>query len=352
MKIINLEFSPITMKLREPYTIAYETVNSASNMLCRLITDKNIVGVGVAAPDLEVTGESIETVSKICTDVVEPFLKGKDPLRIAKIITELKPHLQNHPSALAMVDIALYDILGKKSGLPVYKLLGGFRTKAATSITVGILPLSETLKRCRAFVSDGFKIIKIKGGLNLDEDIEKIIKIREAVGKNIALRFDANQGYTVQQSKRFVTETCKAKLELIEQPTPKNELDLLGKVTSSVPIPVMADESLMNLRDAFKLARNELVDTVNIKLMKVGGIYEALHINSVAKAASLEAMIGCMDEAALGIAAGLHFALARPNVEYVDLDGHLDLIDDPTAAAVILKEGYLYTTEKPGLGLD
>lgn len=352
MKIINFEFSPITMRLKEPYTIAYETVESASNMFCRIITNEKITGVGIAAPDLEVTQETIETVSKICTYVVEPFLKGKDPLRIAKIITELKPHLQNHPSALAMVDMALYDILGKKSGLPVYKLLGGFRTKAATSITVGILPLGETLKRCRAFVSDGFKIIKVKGGLNLNEDIEKIIKIRETVGRNITLRFDANQGYTVEQSKRFVNETRKAKLELIEQPTPKNELELLGKVTSSVPIPVMADESLMNLRDAFKLARNELVDTINIKLMKVGGIYEALHINSVAKAASLEAMIGCMDEAALGIAAGLHFALARPNVEYVDLDGHLDLIDDPTAGAVILKEGYLYTTEKPGLGLS
>jgi len=351
MKIIDLEFSPIIMKLREPYTIAYETVNSASNMHCRLITNENIAGVGIAAPDLEVTGESIETVSKICGDVIEPFLKGKDPLRIAKIITELKPHLQNHPSALAMVDMALYDILGKKSELPLYRLLGGFRTKAATSITVGILPLNETIKRCKAFVSEGFKIIKIKGGLNLDEDIEKIIKIREAVGKNIALRFDANQGYTVEQSKRFVTDTRKVKLELIEQPTPKNELELLGKVTNSVPIPVMADESLMNLRDAFKLARNELVDTINIKLMKVGGIYEALHINSVAKAASLEVMIGCMDEAALGIAAGLHFALARPNVEYVDLDGHLDLIDDPTAGAVILKEGYLYTTERAGLGL-
>ncbi len=352
MKIINFEFSPITMRLKEPYTIAYETVESASNMFCRIITNEKITGVGIAAPDLEVTQETIETVSKICTYVVEPFLKGKDPLRIAKIITELKPHLQNHPSALAMVDMALYDILGKKSGLPVYKLLGGFRTKAATSITVGILPLGETLKRCRAFVSGGFKIIKVKGGLNLDEDIEKVIKIRETVGRNITLRFDANQGYTVEQSKRFVNETRKAKLELIEQPTPKNELELLGKVTSSVPIPVMADESLMNLRDAFKLARNELVDTINIKLMKVGGIYEALHINSVAKAASLEAMIGCMDEAALGIAAGLHFALARPNVEYVDLDGHLDLIDDPTAGAVILKEGYLYTTEKPGLGLS
>lgn len=340
------------MRLKKPYTIAYETVDKTSNMVCKIITDQNIIGAGVAAPDPEVTGESIKTVENVCINIIEPFIKGKDPLRLAKIITELKPNLQQHPSALAMIDMALYDILGKKAGLPVYKILGGYRTRVITSITVGILPIDETLKSCKTFIKDGFKAIKIKGGINLDEDIEKILKIRELVGKNIALRFDANQGYTVEQSKRFVEETRKAKLELIEQPTPRNELELLGKVTSSVPIPVMADESLMNLRDVFKLARRELVDTVNIKLMKVGGIFEALHINSVAKAANLEAMIGCMDEAALGIAAGLHFALARPNVDYADLDGHLDLIDDPTAGAVILKDGYLYTTEKPGLGFN
>jgi len=352
MKITDFEYSPVTMKLKEPYTIAYESIDTTSNMLCRLITDQNIIGTGLAAPDSEVTGESINSVSEICETVIEPYIKGKDPLRIAKIMTDLRSLIPKHPSALAMIDMALYDILGKKAGLPVYKILGGFRTRVATSITVGILPLQETLKRCKSFVRDGFRVIKVKGGLNIEEDIEKILKLREALGKNIALRFDANQGYTVEQSTKFVQETYKAKLELIEQPTPRSEMDSLGKVTDSVSIPVMADESLMNLMDAFRLARRQLGDTVNIKLMKVGGIFEALHINSVAKAANLEAMIGCMDEAALGIAAGLHFALARPNVEYADLDGHLDLINDPTAGAVILKGGYLYTTEEPGLGFS
>ena len=348
MRIVRVELEPVRLALSTPYTIAYETVSHTTNVFVRLVTDGPHVGQGCAAPDPGVTGESAASVVE-ALEALE--LTGADPLAREALLARTAAALTPHPSARAALDMALLDLLGKVAGVSVHTLLGGFRRSILTSVTLGIQPLEETVREARARVDQGFLALKLKGGLDVDADVEIVRAVRDAVGAPIALRFDANQGYSVEQAVDFVGRTLDARVEILEQPTARAEPALLRRVARRVPIPVMVDESLMTLEDALAIASGGLADMVNVKLMKVGGIGEALHITSVARAADLEVMIGCMDESALAIAAGLHTALARPQVAYADLDGHLDLVDDPFAHAVILEDGHLRPTGRPGLGV-
>lgn len=351
MKITNVEYFRLDMPLAIPYTIAYETVSKTTNIILKISTDKGITGWGCAAPDAEVTGETPEDVIHHIENVVVGLLKGQSPFQIARITHQLKQLCPQASSTMAMVDIALYDLMARKAELPLYQLLGGYRHEIPTSITIGILPLKDTLEQTQCYLKKGFSIIKLKGGLNLEEDIQKIMKMREKYGNDFKLRFDANQGYSPAESIAFINQTKSAAIEILEQPTKQRKEKQLGEVTQNIDVPVMADESIKTLKDAFRLASGNLIDMVNIKIMKVGGILESQHINSVAKAAGMEVMVGCIDECALGISAGLHFALSRPNIEFADLDGHLDLLDDPFSNLFDLKNGILYPSKNPGLGL-
>lgn len=350
MKITSLEYFILDMPLAMPYTIAYETVDRATNIVLKLDTGTGVTGWGCAAPDLEVTGETPQDVIHILEQSVTGLLRDQSPFQLARITHQLKQMHPKHSSALAMVDMALHDLLARKAKLPLYQLLGGYRDEIPTSITIGILPLDDTLNQAGYYLKKGFRILKIKGGLNLDEDVERIIKLREKYGDGFSIRFDANQGYSSTEALAFIDRTRDAGIEILEQPTSRKEAYTLGEVTNQTDVPVMADESVKTLKDAFKLASNDLVDMVNIKLMKVGGILESQHINSVSKAAGVEVMVGCIDECALGISAGLHFALSKPNIHYADLDGHLDLLEDPFTDLFHLREGILYPSTSPGLG--
>lgn len=352
MKIRQVNSFFRTIRLNEPYAVAYDSFDKCESVFINVLTGNGISGWGCAAPDPGVTAETATEVLRCASKVIEPYLKGSDVFRYGLIMDELGKLIPDKPGALAMVDMALHDIIAQKAGVPLYQLLGGYRDSIPTSVTIGIMPVKQSLSYARLYVSRGFGILKVKGGCDVLEDIDKMIRIRELVGKHIVLRFDANQGYSLQDALDFLKGVRNADIELLEQPTQKRDFDTLKMITQKSDLPVMADESLITLRDAFLLSRDQCIDLINIKLMKTGGILEAMHVNSVARAAGINVMVGCMDESALGISAGLHFTLSRPNITLADLDGHLDLVDDPFAGLVKISDGRLIPSDSPGLGVS
>jgi L-alanine-DL-glutamate epimerase-like enolase superfamily enzyme len=350
VKITGVEYFMLDLPMDTPYVIAYETISETKNIVLKITTSDGLTGWGCAAPDKEITRESPEDVIRAIENTIIPMLKGENPFGIARFNDLLKQQIPAMKSSMAMVDIALHDLLARKAHLPLYQLMGGFRHKIPTSITIGIMTLPETMELATKYWNEGFRILKLKGGLNMEEDVEKVFKLREHFGEQLVLRFDANQGYSVAESISFVELAQSARIEIFEQPTAYGNEEAMKKVVSKVSVPVMADESIRSLKDAFRLSSNEMMDMVNIKIMKVGGLLEAQHINSVAKAAGMEVMVGCLDECALGIAAGLHFTLSRPNVEYADLDGHLELLNDPFTNLFKIEEGWIIPSQNEGLG--
>ena len=351
MKIVGLEAWLLEMKLDEPYEIAYQRYDVARNVFLRLVPDRGPVGLGCAAPEPAVSGETPEGVLTALRDRIAPAVKGADPLRRLRVLDRADRAAPQQPAALAALDMALWDLLAKLADLPLYRLLGGYRDRMRTSITIGILPAKETVQRASERKAEGYLCLKLKGGLDPEEDADRVLRVRQAVGERVELRFDGNQGYSVEETLRFVELTRSAGLRILEQPTREGHRHVVERVRSLAEVALMADESLKTLTDAFRIARGRLFDMINLKLMKVGGIEEALRINSLAASAGLQAMVGCMDESALAIAAGLSLALARKNVRYADLDGHLGLEGDPAAGCVRLRRGILRPSSAPGLGL-
>ena len=353
MKITAVSAIPMDLKLKEPFSIANETVDIGENVFLKFETDEDITGWGCATPD-SVTSETKKTVVDFFNNVIKDVLVGEDPLRINFINDIIEEKLIGNPSIKAGVNIALYDILGKKADMPLYKLLGGYKDKIETSITIGLNPIDTMVEKAKSFVSQGFKCLKIKCGMDADQDIEVVLAIRNEVGPNIKLRMDANEGYTLEKALRVIEtlEKLGADIEMLEQPTSAKYLYALKEVTAQCTVPIMADETALTLRDSLKLVKMEIADMINLKLMKIGGITNAIKANTYAEIAEIPVMAGCMNESMAAMAASVHFACAFKNVQYADLDSALDFEQDIVKGGACYENGFVIPSNKPGLGIE
>ncbi|MDW8041027.1 MAG: dipeptide epimerase [Nitrososphaerota archaeon] len=326
MGIQQIEVYPVTLAYREPFRIAPGASTESHNVIVKMVTDYGVYGWGEASPSERVTGETAETVIK-AVDKIAPKLIGMCPLHIEKIVEVMDKLVAGNPSAKAAIDIALHDVFGKTVRKELHRVLGGYRTEVLTDLTLSIKTPREMAKDAVKAVKRGFKALKVKVGVNPQEDVERVKLIREAVGDDVQIRIDANQGWTPKQAIQALNKMAKYNVQFAEQPVPAEDLKGLIEVKRNSPIPVMADESVHSPEDAIRLVKAEAVDLINIKLMKSGGIHKARKIAAIAEAAGIPCMIGCMGESEIGIAAGAHLAAAVRNIQYADLDSDLLLKD-------------------------
>ncbi len=321
MGIQQIEIYRVNLAYKEPFRIAPGASTESRNVIIKILTDYGVVGWGESSPSERVTGETQETVIKVL-DKIAPKLIGKCPLRIEQDTELMDSIVEGNPAAKAAVDIALHDILGKTARKPLFMLMGGYRTEVLTDITLSIKSPKKMARDAVKAVKKGFKALKVKVGINPAEDLARIKMIREAVGEDVKLRIDANQGWTPKQAIEVLNKMEKFNIQFAEQPVPAEDLKGLIKVKRDSPIPVMADESVHSPEDALRLIQAEAVDLINIKLMKSGGILKGRKIAAIAESAGIPCMIGCMGESDIGIAAGTHLAAAVKNIQYADLDSN------------------------------
>ncbi len=343
MNIVSLKWDVLEIPLKKPFRITYETIDKYRGVIVKICTEE-YCGYGEAAPAPRITGDTVEsTVAALHR--FKPLIITKDPVKIGKIVEMMNSSIVGSPSAKAAIDFALFDILAQKADVPLKDLLGGRKERIETSLTVDIGSLEYTLKSARKLLDAGAKVLKVKIGLNPQEDIERVRAIRNITDAKI--RVDGNQGYSLKRAIRVLKEMEKYEIEFAEQPIPASEIDNLKILRESVDIPIIADESVHNSLDVLRLIGK--VDGINIKLMKSGGIYEAMRMASIARAAGMRIMVGCMIETQVGIAAGTHFALGI-GADYADLDGYWDLTEQPYEG-VEFRDGYNYVSDKSGLGV-
>ena len=351
MKITSLRAYSKNLALQKPYSIARETITDVENVFLEITLGNGIKGIGAANPAPEVVGETpAQTLQNLQSDFMQ-FLVGKDIRHFLHHIYTCRQYFTKLPGTQACIDIALHDAFGQFIGIPIVDFYGRQHTKMLTSVTIGIKDVAATLEDAGDYYTQGFRVLKIKTGINAELDAERVIKLKEKFGSHFIIRVDANTGYDLAQLKLFLDKTSSTGVELTEQPLlPALDKDLL-QLPASIRATLAADESLKNAASALSIAQDQRYGIFNIKLMKCGGISGAFEIAGIAKPAGIDLFWGCNDESIVSISAALHAAFACPHTRYIDLDGSFDLAEDVVSGGFILKDGYMYTNDKPGLGL-
>jgi o-succinylbenzoate synthase len=353
MKITDIEIMELSTPLKKPFKTALRQTSVSESIIVKIYTDDGQVGFGSAPPTAAITGDTIDSIRGAIVDFIGPAIGGMDIEEFEPIMHRLHGSIYRNSSAKAAVDMALYDLYGKHFKLPLYKLFGGARRELESDITVSVNSPEEMAWDASEYIKRGYTTLKTKVGVDSKLDILRVKSIREAVGMDIKLRLDANQGWSAKEAVRTIRilEDMGMDIELVEQPVKAHDMEGLKYVTDNVDTPIMADESLFMPEDAFRILKLRAADILNIKLMKCGGLHNALKINAMAESCGVECMLGSMIESKIGITAAAHLACGKLNITRVDLDAVDLMAEDPIEGGVIVTGSRHAIPEEYGLGI-
>lgn len=353
MKISRIQLGMLRVPLKTPFRTALRTVESIEDIVVRVHCDDGAVGHGEAPATAVITGDTHGSIIDAIRNYIGPQLVGEDVSDLNRLIRIIHGSVQRNYSAKAAVEIAVHDLFGQLHQAPLYQLLGGGTPRLQTDVTISIGDVDKMVGDSLAAVEAGYEFLKVKLGTPLEQDIERVMAIHEAVGRRAILRLDPNQAWTARETVRamHLLESAGVHIDLLEQPVRAQDLAGLCFVRERIQTPLMADESAFGPLEVLELIRLQAVDIINIKLMKCGGISPALRIADIAALHGVQCMMGCMLESSISVAAAVHVAVARSDViSRIDLDGPSLSTFDPVAGGVEFDGPSITINEAPGLG--
>ena len=354
MKITDISLGLLRVPLKTPFKTALRTVETVEDIIVTIHTDSGHTGYGEAAATAVITGDTHGSIIEAIGHYIRPRLIGEDLSNLNRIVGLIQTALERNTSAKAAVEIAIHDLWAQLHGAPLYQMLGGGEPVITTDLTISVDHIDKLVADSLAAIERGFSSLKIKVGKDIGLDVERVRAIHAAVEGRALLRLDANQGWTAKQAVQAMhaLEDSGVRLELLEQPVKARDLEGLKYVTERIHTPVMADESVFGPLQVLELIRMRAADIVNIKLMKTGGISNAIRIADIAELHGIECMIGCMIECSISVAAAVHRAVAKASaITRVDLDGPSLCMFDPVEGGVDFNESEISVSEAPGLGI-
>ena len=353
MTITQIQIFTLDIPFTKPLKVAIGEIASAENVVIKITSSSGLVGWGEASPCAYITGDTQATNVQTAQQLA-PLLLGKDPVAINARMADINSFTVSEPSIRSAFDMALYDLAAKAANMPLYQFLGGEQRRLRTDLTIGLQDtVEQTLAHAKAILAQGFDAIKMKVGRPGLADVEHVRAVRDYVGPDVAIKMDSNQGWDYPTAVANIRAMEDLNLQYSEQPLAVWDFDNLARLRDKVDLPICADESVFDDRDALKLIRQGAADYLNIKLGKSGGIHTALGINAVAEAAGCKCMIGCFGESRLALSAAAHLAMAKPNIFFLDLDSAFDFKQDPVLGGMRYDEkegGVIHLSDDIGHG--